>query len=409
MVAVPAGRGRRGGRGVPGQGRHGAGGDERRVRRRAVRTAAERRAAAGHRGQGARHAGGRAELRSAWSTPTPPSGSTRRSRRWCPAAAGSASSASPARSASRSWPTPPARGLGLSTFVSAGNRADLSGNDLLQYWQTDPATDVVLLYLESFGNPRKFARLARRLARTKPVVAVKSRPVTRRRRRRAGAGAVRVAVPTRRGCRRCSSRLRGDQGGDPDQLFDMAQLLANQPLPAGRRVAVVGNSTALGMLVADACMADGLELAPATPVDLGVPVDAGGVRRAVRGRWPAASVDALVAVFVPPVATPGAEYAAALRRGGRRAAASRWWRRSSAGRACPPSSRFRTRRPGAGPRLGAVVPDAGAGGAALAGRCGTREWRRRPVGAPSAGRRRRRTGARAGRAAGWARATGPAS
>ena len=66
------------------------------------------------------------------------------------------------------------RGLGLSTFVSAGNRADLSGNDLLQYWQTDPATDVVLLYLETFGNPRKFARLARRLARTKPIIAVKS-------------------------------------------------------------------------------------------------------------------------------------------------------------------------------------------------------------------------------------------
>ena len=66
------------------------------------------------------------------------------------------------------------RGLGLSTFVSAGNRADLSGNDMLQYWQTDPATDVVLLYLESFGNPRKFARLARRLARTKPIIAVKS-------------------------------------------------------------------------------------------------------------------------------------------------------------------------------------------------------------------------------------------
>ena len=65
-------------------------------------------------------------------------------------------------------------GLGLSTFVSAGNRADVSGNDLLQYWERDPATDVVLLYLESFGNPRKFARLARRVARTKPVVAVKT-------------------------------------------------------------------------------------------------------------------------------------------------------------------------------------------------------------------------------------------
>ncbi len=66
------------------------------------------------------------------------------------------------------------RGLGLSSFVSAGNRADVSGNDLLQYWQSDDRTEVVLLYLESFGNPRKFARLARALARTKPVIAVKS-------------------------------------------------------------------------------------------------------------------------------------------------------------------------------------------------------------------------------------------
>ena len=96
------------------------------------------------------------------------------------------------------------RGLGLSTFVSAGNRADVSGNDLLQYWQTDPATDVVLLYLESFGNPRKFARLARRLARTKPIVAVKSgrwtetptpRPLS----------APSAPVDETPACRRCSS------------------------------------------------------------------------------------------------------------------------------------------------------------------------------------------------------------
>ena len=103
-------------------------------------------------------------------------GAAQRHARPGPAAAGagSASSASPARWASRSSPRRAERGLGLSTFVSAGNRADVSGNDLLQYWQTDPATDVVLLYLETFGNPRKFARVARRLARTKPIVAVKS-------------------------------------------------------------------------------------------------------------------------------------------------------------------------------------------------------------------------------------------
>ena len=102
--------------------------------------------------------------------------------------------------ASRCSATAAERGLGLSTFVSAGNRADLSGNDVLQYWQTDPATDVVLLYLETFGNPRKFARLARRLARTKPIVAVKSGRWTE-----TSPGSPRRRRSTRAGCRRCSS------------------------------------------------------------------------------------------------------------------------------------------------------------------------------------------------------------
>ena len=131
------------------------------------------------------------------------------------------------------------RGLGLSTFVSAGNRADLSGNDVLQYWQTDPATDVVLLYLESFGNPRKFARLARRLGRTKPIVAVKSG-------RWNETSAESAAAPVD------ESRVQAlfEHSGvirvqNVTQMFDTAQLLAYQPLPAGGRVAVVGNSTAL--------------------------------------------------------------------------------------------------------------------------------------------------------------------
>ena len=99
----------------------------------------------------------------AWasSTPTPRCGSTPASPRWSPAAGGSASSPSPARSASPCSSAPAAATSGCPRFVSAGNRADVSGNDLLQYWATDPATEVVLLYLESFGNPRKFARLAR--------------------------------------------------------------------------------------------------------------------------------------------------------------------------------------------------------------------------------------------------------
>ncbi|WP_300011173.1 bifunctional GNAT family N-acetyltransferase/acetate--CoA ligase family protein [Pseudonocardia sp.] len=205
------------------------------------------------------------------------------------------------------------RGLGLSTFVSAGNRADLSGNDLLQYWQTDPATDVVLLYLETFGNPRKFARLARRLARTKPIVAVKSG-------RHSGNAPAHAAVSTP--IDEASVRVLFEQAGvlrvdTLAELFDTALLLAYQPLPEGARVAVVGNSTALGLLVTDGLLDEGLEPA-GDPVDVGAAATpdefAAAVRTAIQPR-PEDGTDchALVAVFVPPIATPGAEYARALR------------------------------------------------------------------------------------------------
>jgi acyl-CoA synthetase (NDP forming)/RimJ/RimL family protein N-acetyltransferase len=210
------------------------------------------------------------------------------------------------------------RGLGLSTFVSAGNRADLSGNDLLQYWQTDPNTDVVLLYLETFGNPRKFARLARRLARTKPIVAVKSGRHS---------GPTPALAASAAAIDEASVRALFEQAGvirveTLSQLFDTALLLAYQPLPAGPRVAVVGNSSALGVLVADALLDGGLELA-GPPVDVGTAAPpeefAAAVARAIRD-GPADSAapgppgaDALIAVFVPPIAIPGAAYARALR------------------------------------------------------------------------------------------------
>ncbi len=195
-------------------------------------------------------------------------------------------------------------GLGLSTFVSAGNRADVSGNDLLQYWERDPATDVVLLYLESFGNPRKFARLARRVARTKPVVAVKSG-------RYAAAtpalAARAVPVPEER-----VQALFEDAGvirvDTLTELFDVAQLLAYQPLPPGFRVATVTNSSALGVLVADACLAAGLDAAATVDVgpDADVPAFSAGVREALE------RADSVVAVFAPALATPGDDYARAL-------------------------------------------------------------------------------------------------
>jgi acyl-CoA synthetase (NDP forming)/GNAT superfamily N-acetyltransferase len=199
------------------------------------------------------------------------------------------------------------RGLGLSTFVSAGSRADLSGNDLLQYWQTDPATDVVLLYLETFGNPRKFARLARRLARSKPVVAVRS-----------GRGSG-TAPSTRTGATVDDAGVQAlfEQSGvirvqNVTQMFDAALLLAHQPLPAGGRVAVVGNSTALNTLVVDALVGEGLVPA-GEPVDAGTTVSPEVLAAAAGEAARADGVDALVVVFVPPLAAPGGPHAAALR------------------------------------------------------------------------------------------------
>ncbi len=200
------------------------------------------------------------------------------------------------------------RGLGLSTFVSAGNRADVSGNDLLQYWETDAATEVVLLYLESFGNPRKFARLARRLARHKPIVVVKS-----------GAHAVRpglaaTSVPVDDASVRAlfeqSGVIRVESLAD---LFDTALLLANQPLPAGERVAVVGNSTAIGLLAADTRRSRRACRLAGEPVDTGTEASPEAFAAAVRDVLHRDDVDALVIVFVPPLVVPGAAYARALR------------------------------------------------------------------------------------------------
>ncbi len=199
------------------------------------------------------------------------------------------------------------RGLGLSTFVSAGNRADVSGNDLLQYWETDAATTVVLLYLESFGNPRKFARLARRLARHKPIVVVKSG----RNAVRPGLAATSVPVDDEsvRALFEQSGVIRVDTLAD---LFDTALLLANQPLPKGERVAVVGNSTAIGLLAADTVLAQHLRLV-AEPVDTGSEASPDEFAAAVRDVLRRDDVDAVVIVFVPPLAVPEAAYASALR------------------------------------------------------------------------------------------------
>jgi acyl-CoA synthetase (NDP forming)/RimJ/RimL family protein N-acetyltransferase len=192
------------------------------------------------------------------------------------------------------------RGLGLSTFVSAGNRADVSGNDLLQYWEEDDATEVVLLYLESIGNPRKFSRIARRVGRRKPIVAVKSGRTTQ-------------GIPVGHAVRRTSApqaavdamfRQAGVMQVDTlDEMLDVAQLLAHQPLPRGPRVAVVGNSDALGLLAADAATAAGLSVRE--PVALGADATAEDFEHALDDAIDNPEVDAVVAVYIPPLDTSG--------------------------------------------------------------------------------------------------------
>ncbi|MDG3016571.1 GNAT family N-acetyltransferase [Speluncibacter jeojiensis] len=202
------------------------------------------------------------------------------------------------------------RHLGLSTFVSAGNRGDLSGNDLLQYWDSDPDTDVVMLYLESFGNPRKFSRIARRVGRTKPIVAVKS-----------GRHAVPPALAaTGVEIDDASVRVLFEQSGviqvdSIAQLFDTALLLGYQPLPQGPRLAVVGNSSALGILAADAARGEGLEVSD--PVDLGARATPEDFARAVSAAIASDSADAVMVVFVPPITVMVEPYARALREAAR--------------------------------------------------------------------------------------------
>ena len=167
------------------------------------------------------------------------------------------------------------RGLGVSSFVSLGDKADVSGNDLLRFWADDQETDVILLYLESFGNPRKFSRIARRVARKKPIVAVKSARTVSGRRGARGQSAVTVPDEAIDALFRQAGVIRV---GTLEELLDVTDLLASQPLPGGRRVAIVGNAGGCGILTADACESYGLEvpeLSAETQQELGAVVSGG--------------------------------------------------------------------------------------------------------------------------------------
>ena len=150
-------------------------------------------------------------------------------------------------------------GIGISSFVSLGDKDDVSGNDMLPWWESDPATKLAVLYLESFGNPRKFARTARRLGRTKPVLTVNGGRSAAGRRLAEARAAAAVAPPlTRQALFEQAGVIAAANLGE---LLDTAALLASQPVPQGHRVAVVSNTRGGGVLAADACGDAGLRVA----------------------------------------------------------------------------------------------------------------------------------------------------
>ncbi|WP_405871127.1 GNAT family N-acetyltransferase [Streptomyces zaomyceticus] len=193
------------------------------------------------------------------------------------------------------------RGAGLSSFISAGNRADVSGNDFLQHWYDDPGTDVVLLYLESIGNPRKFTRLARRTAAVKPVVVVKGA-------RHSGSAPPGHRVPVTRIPHGTVSALLRQAGvirvDTVTELVDAGLLLAAQPLPAGPRVAILGNSESLGLLTYDACLTEGLR--PLRPLDLTTAAEPADFRDALAAALVDETSDAVVVNAIPWVGENGA-------------------------------------------------------------------------------------------------------
>ena len=221
------------------------------------------------------------------------------------------------------------RGIGLSSFVSMGNKADVSGNDLLQYWAQDPDTDVILLYLESFGDARRFAPIARQASLHKPIIAVKAGR-TASGQRAASSHTAALATPDA-----AVDALFAHTGvirvDTLEDLLGVAQVVGSQPIPAGRRVAIVGNAGGPGILAADACESAGLhvaELSAATqaelrsflpaaagltnPVDMVASASADDYLRTLRLVLADDDVDAVIAIFVPPLVTDADDVARAI-------------------------------------------------------------------------------------------------
>jgi len=220
-------------------------------------------------------------------------------------------------------------GLGVAMFASMGNKTDVSGNDLLEYWEDDPRVQAILMYLESFGNPRRFTQIARRVTRKKPIITVKAG------RTAAGARAASSHTGSIVGLDVAAGSLLEQCGvlrvSSMEDMFVQAQALANQPLPKGDRVAIVTNAGGPGILCTDACIGLGVplaELAPATraalgralpkeastanPVDMIASADAARYRAALRVIRRDRAVDAIIAIFVSPIMIDAFEVARAI-------------------------------------------------------------------------------------------------
>lgn len=224
--------------------------------------------------------------------------------------------------------------LGISQFVSVGNKADVSGNDLIEFWGQDDGTDVILLYLESFGNPSKFVQLARRVSREKPIVAVKSgRTVSGARAATSHTGALAGSDAAVDALFHQSGVIRTDT---IEELFDTALLLAYQPVPSGKRVAILTNAGGPGIMAADACESAGLALPalsaktmkalraflPAeasvrNPVDMIASARAESYQKALTLLVADENVDAVIVIFVPPLVTGAPDVARAILAGGK--------------------------------------------------------------------------------------------
>jgi acetate---CoA ligase (ADP-forming) len=222
--------------------------------------------------------------------------------------------------------------VGLSTFISVGNRADVSSNDMLAYWADDPHTAVIVLYLESFGNPRHFARLAPEVARRKPIIAVKSgRSVAGSRAAASHSAALATSDTAVEALFEQAGVIRANT---LQELFDVAVLLSTQPMPPGSRVGVVTNAGGPGILLADTGETHGLvlpELTPETqaalrtvlppqagvanPVDMIASATPAQYAQTIELVGADATVDALVVIYIPPLVTDPAEIAQAIAQG----------------------------------------------------------------------------------------------